>query len=96
LTKHIALSAGKNLSYQYHEFRSEVWTLIRGEGELALDGVLRNVKAGDVFSIPVGMKHGIKAHTDLEFIEVQSGSQLVEEDIVRLCMTWEEVGEMCR
>ena len=72
-----------------------IWTVIRGEGEFALDGAIRPVRAGDVLEIPAGIRHGIKALTDLEFIEVQAGSQLVEEDIVRVCMSWEEVREMC-
>lgn len=95
LTKRIAVKAGKNLSYQYHHQRSEVWTVIEGEGKFVLNGVMRQVRAGDVLEIPAGLKHGIKALTELEFIEVQSGSQLVEEDIVRVCMTWEEVEEIC-
>ncbi len=95
LTKRIAVKAGKNLSYQQHRFRSEIWTVIRGEGEFALAGVIRPVRAGDVLEIPAGIRHGILASTDLEFIEVQAGSQLVEEDIVRVCMSWEEVREMC-
>lgn len=33
----------------------------------------------------------IKALKDLEIIEVQMGSQLIEEDIVRLFMSWEEM-----
>lgn len=96
LTKRIAVEAGKNLSYQQHRHRSEVWTVIQGEGEFARDGVMRRVEAGDVLEIPAGMRHGILALTDLEFIEVQSGNPLVEEDIIRLCMSWEEAREMCR
>ncbi|GGK34166.1 mannose-1-phosphate guanylyltransferase [Caldalkalibacillus thermarum] len=95
LTKRIGVKAGKNLSYQYHHKRSEVWTIIRGEGEFALDGQIRRVQTGDVLEIPVGAKHAIKAKTDLEFIEVQSGSELIEEDIVRLLMTWEEIEQHC-
>jgi mannose-1-phosphate guanylyltransferase len=91
LTKVIGVQAGKNLSYQLHHKRSEVWTIIRGEGEFALDGVISPVKPGDVLQIPVKAKHSIKAVTDLEFIEVQTGSELVEEDIVRIFMTWEEI-----
>ncbi|OAO76722.1 sugar phosphate nucleotidyltransferase [Anoxybacillus flavithermus] len=91
LTKRIGVTAGKNLSYQMHHHRSEVWTIIKGEGEFALNGEIRRVKPGDVLEIPVGAKHGIKAITDLEFIEVQTGTQLIEEDIVRIYMTWEEV-----
>lgn len=91
LTKKIGLIRGKNLSYQVHKMRSEIWTAIKGEGELVLDDKIRKIKPGDVISIPIGVKHGIKAITDLEIIEVQTGRELVEEDIVRICMSWEEV-----
>jgi mannose-1-phosphate guanylyltransferase len=96
LTKRIGVTAGKNLSYQKHYARSEVWTIIKGEGEFALNDEIRMVKPGDVLIIPVEAKHGIKATTDLEFVEVQSGSQFIEEDIVRIFMTWEEVEEHCK
>lgn len=95
LTKRIGVAAGKNLSYQLHYKRSEVWTIIRGEGEFVLNDVMHHVKPGDVLQIPVQAKHGIKAITELEFIEVQTGTELVEEDIVRLLMTWEEVEANC-
>lgn len=95
LTKRIGVKAGRNLSYQMHYARKEVWTIIKGEGEFALNDEIRTVKPGDVLVIPVEAKHGIKANTDLEFIEVQTGSQLIEEDIVRIFMTWEEVKEHC-
>lgn len=96
LTKRIGVKAGSNLSYQKHYARSEVWTIIKGEGEFVLNDEIRTVKPGDVLVIPVEAKHGIKADTDLEFIEVQTGSQLIEEDIVRIFMTWEEVEEHCK
>ncbi|AIE61454.1 sugar phosphate nucleotidyltransferase [Bacillus methanolicus] len=93
ITKRIGVKTGKNLSYQMHHHRNEVWTIIKGEGEFAFNGEIRRVKPGDVLEIPAGAKHGIKAITDLEFIEVQTGTQLIEEDIVRIYMTWEEVEE---
>lgn len=96
LTKRIGVKSGKNLSYQKHYARSEVWTIIKGEGEFVLNDEIINVKTGDVLVIPVEAKHGIKANTDIEFIEVQTGSQLIEEDIVRIFLTWEEVREHCR
>ena len=40
-------------------------------------------------------KHDLKAVSDLEMIEVQSGTQLIEGDIVRVFMTWDEVEEHC-
>jgi mannose-1-phosphate guanylyltransferase len=87
--------ASKNLSYQKHCHRHEVWTIISGIGVFALNGKIQKVKPGDVLQIPVGALHGIKAITDLEFIEVQHGSELIEEDIVRIFMTWEEVEAYC-
>lgn len=95
LTKRIGITASKNLSYQYHYNRSEVWTIVKGEGIFVLDDAIRVVRPGDVLEIQPGQKHAIKAVTDLEFIEVQSGSELVEEDIVRIYMQWNEIEEVC-
>lgn len=91
LTKRIRVTAGRNLSYQLHFKRTEVWTIISGEGEFVLNDQFSSVEPGDVLKIPSGGLHAVKAITDLEFIEVQTGSELVEEDIVRICMTWEEI-----
>ncbi|MGZ0052652.1 sugar phosphate nucleotidyltransferase [Brevibacillus gelatini] len=96
LTKQLHLHAGKNLSYQYHHFRSEVWMIVEGEGDFVLNDRLRRVKPGDVVEIPVGAKHAIKAISDLDIIEVQMGSKLVEDDIVRLGMSWHDIMEMVR
>ncbi|MFF2290460.1 sugar phosphate nucleotidyltransferase [Peribacillus butanolivorans] len=95
LTKRIGVTAGKNLSYQKHFHRSEVWTIISGTGLFVLNGKIWEVKPGDVLQIPVGASHGIKAITDLEIIEVQAGTELIEEDIDRIFMTWEEVEANC-
>ncbi|MET1121066.1 sugar phosphate nucleotidyltransferase [Priestia megaterium] len=91
LTKRIGIDEGKNLSYQLHDYRDEVWTIIKGEGEFVLNDKLRPIKTGDVIQIQAGDKHAVRAITDLEIIEVQTGSQLIEEDIVRLFMSWEEI-----
>ena len=88
LTKTIHLNAGKNISYQLHHHRSEVWTFVEGEGIFVLDGERKDVKRGDVMNIPVGHLHAIKATTDLTFIEVQIGNPLVEEDIERFDFEW--------
>ena len=95
LTKRIGITAGKNLSYQYHNNRSEVWTVVKGEGVFVLNDKFKVVRPGDVLEIKPGEKHAIKAVTDLEFIEVQSGSELIEEDIVRVYMQWEEIEQFC-
>ena len=88
LTKTIHLNAGKNISYQLHHHRSEVWTCVEGEGVFVLDGESKEVKRGDVMNIPVEHLHAIKATTDLTFIEVQIGNPLVEEDIERFEFEW--------
>lgn len=91
LTKRIHIHAEKNVSYQLHFKRSEVWTIISGTGQFLLDDKMIPVKSGDVLHIPVGAKHSIRALEDLEFIEVQQGTELVEEDIVRFATSWEEI-----
>jgi mannose-1-phosphate guanylyltransferase len=91
VTKRICIHAGKNSSYHYHNLRDEVWTIVKGEGELALDHHLTRVKAGDTIHLPAGKKHGIKAITDLEFIEVQTGVTITEEDFTRLYFSWDDV-----
>ncbi|HIT40045.1 MAG TPA: cupin domain-containing protein [Candidatus Caccoplasma intestinavium] len=89
LTKLLCIKAGCNISYQYHNLREEVWTFIDGRGRLALDGKIVEVGRGDVVHIKSGQKHAVRAVTDLQIIEVQMGSELVEEDIVRLSWNWE-------
>ncbi|PGV53356.1 sugar phosphate nucleotidyltransferase [Bacillus sp. AFS037270] len=91
LTKRIKISAGKNLSYQYHKYRREVWTIVNGEGVLLLNNEFKVIRPGDIVEIPIGTKHAVKAVTDLEFIEVQTGTQLVEEDNHRIFLSWEEI-----
>jgi len=88
LTKSITLKAGKNISYQIHRHRSEVWTFVDGEGIIVIDDVVTHVGRGDVAHVKVGQKHSVKALTDLTFIEVQTGAPLIEEDIERLDMNF--------
>ena len=83
LTKTLTIRAGKNISYQLHHRRDEVWTIVNGKGLFVLDGEVREVKTGDVCVIRKEQKHAIKAITDLVLIEVQIGNPLIEEDIER-------------
>lgn len=91
VTKRICIFEGKNSTYHYHNLRDEVWTIIKGEGELALDDKITRVKAGDVVHLPAGKKHSILAVSELEFIEVQTGLGIFEEDIHRIAYDWEDV-----
>lgn len=83
LTKQLTLRPDCSISYQRHSCRDEIWTFINGEGEVVLDGERRPVKRGDVVNIPKGKRHALRAVTPLTFIEVQQGTNLVEEDIER-------------
>lgn len=91
ITKKLMIKQGENISYQYHHKRDEIWSVISGEGYFILDNKLIWVKQGDVLQIPKGGKHTIKGLTDLEIIEVQNGSSLIEEDIIRLAYDWNDI-----
>jgi len=95
LTKRICVLAGKHLSYQLHIKREEVWTIISGSGECIIDDRRVAVKPGDVLRIPLGARHSLRANEDLEFIEVQTGSELIEEDTIRLSTSWDEILTLC-
>ncbi|PHC41117.1 mannose-1-phosphate guanylyltransferase [Bacillus toyonensis] len=91
VTKRICIEESQNSTYHYHNLRNEVWTIIRGEGELILEDHIRRVKAGDIIHIPAGKKHAIRALSELEFIEVQTGKEVVNTDFVRLYTKWDDI-----
>ena len=74
------LKEGNLMKYHSHEYRDEVWTVIAGNGEVTLDDKVFTVKPGDVIEIKKGMKHRIKALTELKLIEVQLGKDISVED----------------
>lgn len=83
LTIKIILHPGNELKYHSHEHRDEVWTVLSGTGYAIVDDVRREVKAGDVITLPVGCRHTIHAKTELQVIEVQTGAILDVEDKIR-------------
>lgn len=84
--KKISVLPGHRLSYQVHHHRAEHWVVVSGNGRLTLDDVARDVGTNDHIQIAVGEKHCIENTGDvpMEFIEVQIGDELREDDIVRL------------
>jgi len=84
--KKIVINPGESPSYQYHFKRSEVWVVVKGTGEVKIDGAILNLNAGEVIRIPVEAKHTITNTGDEElvFIEIQLGESFEEEDIVRV------------
>ena len=84
--KKITVQPGGRLSYQYHNKRSEVWTIIEGTGLLTKDGATEIISPGNILTIPQGCKHRIEntGSQFITFIEVQMGSYFGEDDIIRI------------
>ena len=84
--KRIEVESGERLSYQYHQKRSEAWTIVKGIGTITLDGVVKEYSKGQTINIPKGVKHRIenKGKEKIIFIEVQTGTYFGEDDIVRV------------
>lgn len=83
--KRIKVMPHQTLSLQSHNFRSEHWVIIKGEAVVTLGNEKLNKKMNDAIFIPVKTKHRIQNDTnaDMEFIEIQTGETLDENDIVR-------------
>ncbi len=84
--KHITVKPGKRLSLQYHLKRDEHWTIIKGRCVAQLDDKLIELGINDTIFIPKESKHRVTNNTEefVEFIEIQIGDYLGEDDIVRL------------
>ena len=84
--KRITVLPGQALSLQYHHKRAEHWTVVKGEGIVQIGEVEYSTHAGEYHYIPLGEKHRLtnKGAEELVLIEVQTGSYLEEDDIVRL------------
>lgn len=94
LTRKVILKAGKNLSYQRHSKRTEIWTVLSGYGEYVLDGEIKTITQGDILKIESDRKHSVRAISDLEFIETQIGENIFEDDVERFTFNWEEIKNM--
>ena len=88
LVKHLFIKKGEHISYQKHNHRNEIWTIVDGIGEFILNDEIKKVKSGDVLMIKQGDKHALRAVEDLHFIEVQIGTELSEDDIERYDHDW--------
>ena len=82
--KRLVVRDQQQLSYQSHAQRDEHWFCYDGYGLVTIDGEERPFTHGDTLQILRGEKHRVKSlHGDLKFIEVQVGTYLGEDDIVR-------------
>ncbi len=85
--KRIIIKPDKRISLQYHKYRNEHWFVVEGSGMATLGEKEIMLKKGDSLNILKEQNHRIH-NTDrkkaLAFIEVQTGTYLEEDDIVRL------------
>ncbi len=83
--KRIKVKPGARLSLQSHRHRAEHWVVVRGTARITRDDEVFDLGANQSAYIPLGARHRLEnpAGEMLELIEVQSGSYLGEDDIVR-------------
>jgi mannose-1-phosphate guanylyltransferase/mannose-6-phosphate isomerase len=83
--KRIAVNPGASLSLQMHHHRAEHWIVVKGTAKVTNGDQVFLLEENQSTYIPIGAKHRLEnpGITDLEMIEVQSGSYLGEDDIVR-------------
>jgi mannose-1-phosphate guanylyltransferase/mannose-6-phosphate isomerase len=83
--KRIHVAAGAALSLQSHHHRAEHWIVVQGTAEVTIDGQTRLVSENQSVYIPLGSKHRLTnpGKLPIVLIEVQTGSYLGEDDIIR-------------
>lgn len=83
--KRITVNPGASLSLQMHHHRAEHWIVVTGTAEVTCEDKVTLLSENESTYIPVGKKHRLHnpGRVPLEIIEVQSGSYLGEDDIVR-------------
>jgi mannose-1-phosphate guanylyltransferase/mannose-6-phosphate isomerase len=84
--KRIVVKQGGRLSLQMHHHRAEHWIVVQGTARVTIGDETRTVHENESTYIPIGAKHRLEnpGKIDLELIEVQTGSYLGEDDIVRI------------
>jgi mannose-1-phosphate guanylyltransferase/mannose-6-phosphate isomerase len=83
--KRISVNPGAKLSLQMHHHRAEHWVVVHGTAKVTIDDRVFVLKENESTYIPIGARHRLEnpGRIRLELIEVQSGSYLGEDDIVR-------------
>lgn len=83
--KHITVNPGAKLSLQMHHKRAEHWIVVSGTARVTCDENVFALNENQSTYIPLGSKHRLEniGTEPLHLIEVQSGSYLGEDDIVR-------------
>src|SRR3979490_15135 len=84
--KRIVVKPGERLSLQKHHHRSEHWIVVRGAARVTVNELVKIVHENESIYIPIGATHRMEnpGKILLELIEVQTGSYLGEDDIIRI------------
>jgi mannose-1-phosphate guanylyltransferase/mannose-6-phosphate isomerase len=84
--KRIVVKPGGRLSLQKHHHRAEHWIVVRGAARVTVNELVKVVHENESIYIPIGAIHRLEnpGKILLELIEVQTGSYLGEDDIIRI------------
>jgi mannose-1-phosphate guanylyltransferase/mannose-6-phosphate isomerase len=84
--KRIVVKKGGRLSLQLHHHRAEHWIVVRGTARVTICDTVKMLHENESIYVPIGACHRLEnpGKIDLELIEVQTGSYLGEDDIVRI------------
>jgi len=91
--KRILVNPGAQLSLQKHKYRSEHWVVVKGVAQVTCAEKIFELKENESTYIPQGTVHRLRNNGDkpLEIIEIQTGSYLEEDDIIRLQDDYERI-----
>ena len=84
--KRIVVKPGAKLSLQKHHHRAEHWVVVRGTAEVTVNGTVSILHENESVYMPIGSVHRLAnpGRIPVEIIEVQTGSYLEEDDIIRI------------
>lgn len=93
--KRLSVKPGAQLSLQMHRHRAEHWVVVKGTAQVTCGDQVFMLHENESTYIPIGEKHRLENHGNipLEVIEIQSGSYLGEDDIVRFEDVYDRVQE---
>ena len=93
--KRLSVKPGAALSLQMHHHRAEHWIVVSGTARVTCDDKVFLLSENESTYIPIGTKHRLEnpGTIPLEIIEVQSGSYLGEDDIVRFDDVYNRAGK---
>ena len=93
--KRLSVKPGAQLSLQMHHHRAEHWIIVKGTARVTCGDQVFPLHENESTYIPIGEKHRLEnpGNIPLEVIEIQSGSYLGEDDIVRYEDVYDRVQE---